>query len=105
MFQVPAGKTWQVIKMLLLVPAPTGVLSLWRVEKASSSGVEQMVLKNNVMQGNSPTAVSVTEEAFEMSNFRDLVLEDQEIFKQIVKVPHSQTFLQFQYEMSVMEFT
>ena len=49
--------------------------------------------------------MSVTEEAFEMSNFRDLVLEDQEIFKQIVKVPHSQTFLQFQYEMSVMEFT
>jgi len=105
MFQVPAGKTWQVIKMLLLIPAPTGVLSSWRVEKASSSGVEQMVLKNNVMQGNSPTAVGVIEEAYEMSNFRDLVLEDQKIFKQIVKVPNSQTFLLFQYEMSVMEFT
>jgi hypothetical protein len=32
-------------------------------------------------------------------------LEDQEIFKQIVKVHTSEAFLLFQYEMSVMEFS
>ena len=104
-FQVPGGKTWQVIKMLVRVPPPTDVLTSWRVEKASSSGVEQMVLQDNVMQGNSPNAVNVRELGIELTQYRDLVLEDQEILKQIVKVPNSQTFFLFQYEMSVMEFT
>lgn len=52
-FQVPAGKTWQVIKMLVRVPPPTELVSIWRVEKASSSGVEQMVIVHNETIGDS----------------------------------------------------
>jgi hypothetical protein len=45
------------------------------------------------------------EKSSEYAQFKDVVLEDQEIFKQIVKVHTSEAFLLFQYEMSVMEFS
>ena len=46
-FQVPAGKTWQVIRMMRRVAPPTEKVSLFRLEKASSAGVEQMVFEHS----------------------------------------------------------
>jgi len=102
-FQVPAGKTWQVIKMLARIPPPTETkqISLWRIEKASSSGVEQTVVLHEVPN----QAWEPIEKSSEYAQFKDVVLEDQEIFKQIVKVHTSEAFLLFHYEMSVMEFS
>ena len=37
--------------------------------------------------------------------FRDLVLEDQEIIRQVVRLSGPQTKLVMDYELSVMEFT
>jgi hypothetical protein len=45
-FQVPAGKTWQVLKMIMQPLSPTDPVLSWDIEKASSGGVEQMVLKH-----------------------------------------------------------
>ncbi|MGA8955235.1 MAG: hypothetical protein WB503_07580, partial [Pseudolabrys sp.] len=96
-FQVPAGKTWQVIKMLVRVAPPTETkqVSLWRIEKASSSGVEQSVMLHEVPN----QAWEPIEKSSEYAQFKDVVLEDQEIFKHIVKVHTSQALLLFQYEM------
>jgi hypothetical protein len=41
-----------VIKMLVRVAPPTEQVSLWRIEKASSTGVEQMVMLHNETKDN-----------------------------------------------------
>ena len=100
MFQVPAGKTWQVLKMMVRVPVlmTNATIIFYRIEKATSDGVEQMVLQHN-------TSVGVIEEGLELNQFRDLVFEDEEIIRQLVKVSGSQDKFTMQYEMSVMELT
>jgi hypothetical protein len=65
------------------------------------SGVEQTVMLHEVPN----QAWEPIEKSSEYAQFKDVVLEDQEIFKQIVKVHTSEAFLLFQYEMSVMEFS
>ena len=104
MFQVPAGKTWQVLKMYLRIPPPADQVSFFRIEKTSSGGVEQMVLQHNVTEENN-IALYADELGRELSQFRDLVLEDQEIIRQLVKVSGPQIKFTMQYEISVMEFT
>jgi len=62
-FQVPAGKTWLVIKMMWRVPAPTEeVASYFRIDKASSDGTEQIVLLNNIVADEYHKALGVNEE-------------------------------------------
>ena len=99
-FQVPDGKAWQVLKMIMLTRPPTDTVSFWQIEKTSSGGVEQTVLK--YIDGFPGGA---DKEGIELPLFRDLVLEDQEIIRQLVKVSGPQIKYTVQHEMSVIEFT
>jgi len=42
LFQVPDGKTWQVLKLIVRNPSQQDPVEFLRVEKASSSGTEQI---------------------------------------------------------------
>jgi hypothetical protein len=98
LFQVPEGKTWQVLKMLLRHPAPMDTIEFFRLDKASSGGAEQMVLHNTVSPG-------ANEEGYDLTLFRDLVLEDQETIRQLLRVSGPQIKFTAHYEISVLEFT
>ena len=98
MFQVPTVKTWLVLNMMVRIPVLTEGFLFYRIEKATSGGVEQMVLHNK-------TSVGASEDGFDLALFRDLVLEDQEVIRQLMKVAGPQDKFTMQYEMSVMEFT
>ena len=100
LFQVPPGKTWQVLKLIIQDPSPNDPVEFFRIEKASSGGIVQIVLLNSGQEDISVPPVYESE-----AYFRDLVLEDQEIIRQVVRLPGPQTKLMMDYELSVMEFT
>src|SRR5262249_11527609 len=80
LFQVPAGKTWQVLKFLLR-DAPLRVqdqdpVEFLRIEKANSDGTEQILLIEFVR---GPDGKIQTPSPYDVTEiFRDMVLEDQE---------------------------
>jgi|SRR5215813_4132849 len=103
LFQVPAGKTWQVLKLIIRNPPPQDPAEFLRIEKANSGGTEQIVLMEfGFFSDGKITAWSpydVTE------YFQNVVLEDQEIIRQVVRLPTAGTKLTMEYELSVIEFT
>ena len=100
LFQVPAGKTWQVLRLIMRKQPPSDPVEFFRVEKASSGGAIQIALLSD---GQGDVYVPPIYELD--SYFRDLVLEDQEILRQVVRIPTQQTKLTIEYELSVLEFT
>jgi hypothetical protein len=61
-----------------------------------------MVMLHNETKDNNLSWLA-DETPLQATRFKDVVLEDQEIFRQIVKVANSQIFFLVQYEMSVLE--
>lgn len=100
-FKVPAGKAWLVLKLLWRVPASSGALTSFAIEKANGSGTQQTVLFKTKL---TPVKFAVDEDANEIENARNLVLEDQEVIRQVLSVTGRST-LTVQYEISVLEIT
>ena len=88
------------LKLIVQDPSPNDPVEFFRVEKAISGGVVQIVLLSS-SQGDIYVPPVYESEAY----FRDLVMEDQEIIRQVVRLSGPQTKLTMEYELSVMEFT
>jgi hypothetical protein len=99
-FQVPAGKTWLVIKMLFRTVSTKGPVTSFLIEKASGGGAQHAVL---VDWGQNPTT-AVNSPSYDWTLPQNLVLEDQEIIRQVLVLPKGSSFT-VQYEMSVLEIT
>jgi hypothetical protein len=103
LFQVPDGKTWQVLKLIVRNPSQQDPVEFLRVEKASSSGTEQIVLMGVTVQSDGEITLP---SVYDLEKYvQNVVLEDQEIIRQVVRLPKKDTRLTMEYELSVIEFT
>jgi hypothetical protein len=89
--------------MIVRNPPPQDPVEFLRLEKASSGGTEQIVLMSVIVSTAGDITIWPDYEVDQL--FQNVVLEDQEIIRQVVRLPKSNTKLTMEYELSVIEFT
>ena len=104
-FQVPAGKTWLVIKMWHRWVSSTAkpLESVMRIEKTRSDGEEAMLFMMSALDDASDSWTT-DGLAWEVEGMKDLVFEDQEMLRAVFTTQRD-AIVVMQFEMSCHEFT
>jgi hypothetical protein len=100
-FQVPAGKTWLVIKLLWRAVELTKPLSTLEIHKTRGDGSDPIMLHSDTA---GHVLQTPSEGLLSLSHLQNVVVDNEEMLRQVVEGPNDVVFV-VTYDMSVLEMT